>query len=143
MKNKKYYSGVRYKKRNMQTVAIGVLSAVLFLLVILIIWAIAVFGGGSEGAFEDQSSRLSTLKIENESLRLENRDLKEENKRLSEEIEKYKSGEYSPSPSPEITQEPEDDEQEKTPRPKKTPLPTPTAEPTPDSSPFPEEDEIY
>lgn len=87
MKNKKYYSGVSYKRKNI-TGAVAVITGIISVcLIALIIWTVATFSKGENEAFKNQSTQISELKIENEMLRRENEDLKTE-------IEKYKNGEY-------------------------------------------------
>ena len=57
MKNGKYYSSVRYRKKDYKGLVIGILSAVLIILIAFCIWAVATFAGGGEGAFENQTDR--------------------------------------------------------------------------------------
>ena len=144
MKNGKYYSSVRYRKKDYKGLVIGILSAVLIILIAFCIWAVATFAGGGEGAFENQTDRLSDLKIENEALKIENAELKEE-------IEKYKSGFYdeeepdglddeqeskdndtdSGSESDKESDSEADKENKKTSKPSKSPKKTATPKPTP------------
>ncbi len=143
VKNGKYYRSVHYRKKDYKGLVISILSAVLIIIVALCIWAVATFAGGGEGAFENQTDRLSTLKIENEALKIENTELKEE-------IEKYKSGFYDEEEAEDSPVDEQDNkdkdknnedsdkdkENKKTPKPSKspkktaTPKPTPTPEPT-------------
>ncbi len=87
VKNKKYYSGVRYKKRNTAGIVAVILGIISICAISFIVWAIASFSRGENEQFKDQSRQISELKIENEMLIQENEDLKAE-------IEKYKNGEY-------------------------------------------------
>ena len=158
VKNGKYYSSVRYRKKDYKGLIIGILSAVLILLVALCIWAIATFAGGGEGAFKNQTDILSDLKIENETLKIENAELKEE-------IEKYKNGFYDEEPEPKPTPAKDEDDDEskkdkesdknkssdkdaekesekeskKSPKPSKSPKQTATPKPTPTPAPTPAE----
>lgn len=135
MKNKKYYSGVQYSKRDGTKTAVITLTVILFFTAVLIVWAIVTFANGGKGVFENESTQISNLKIENERLRLENEDLKKE-------IEEYKNSEQIKVENPSTTPIPTADNSEEgaanavspTPKPSNTPKPTVTPQQTPTPS---------
>ena len=79
MRNKKYYSGVNYTKRNRSGAVIAVLVVICVLLLGVIVWASFAFSKNNDGAFKNQSEQLSELKIENEQLKKDKDDLEKEN----------------------------------------------------------------
>ncbi len=116
MARRSYYSSVtRARKSASYTVAV-VLSVILALLIGFIIWAVVVFGNGGEGAFLNQASEISDLKIQ----------LNEKDAviaQLTAELEDYRSKALQQTPTPVPTAAP-------TPTAKPSPTPRPVARQT-------------
>lgn len=64
MARRGYYTSVSRTKRSASYTVAIVLGVILALLVGFIVWAVVVFGNGSEGAFKSQAQQISELKIQ-------------------------------------------------------------------------------